>query len=292
MQEKEQYDRAHEIASILLEMNGGAGASDFHEREVRAHQSQLARKYREGLGRRNTPRALVQEQVEAGSGANANTSASLPEPKSRTYENYPVGGWAMDDERYMFKNCFAGAKKRKRLSRLEIPLALLFLVWSSASLLLGLTQFDMNTASLLALSMANIGLCLFVAIGLTHRTKTRIGTFVCEFSTTVKDGKTQRRFKCLDLRGARPETVAMGPYAPEDLELRGAMCNRVSDFPDWAELRLNVSGAASHEPETIVLLGAPTLAHGVDPRDVVEIAHDMLAHQGIEIQSIKIDMRG
>lgn len=205
---------------------------------------------------------------------------------SQTYENYPIGGRSMPEHRYLFKNQFAGSAIRKRAEwQMGISLVLLF-GFIGLSMWLGITAMNLRAGTFAGLIVLELILGMILIVLMHRKTRASIGTFVCELSTCTKDGQTVRHFKCLDLRGRRAETIAMGPYAPEDLELRGELHPGQDAQTPWAEFRLNVSGATSNEPETIILLGSPTVAHELDPLKVLEMAKEALVNQGIEAHEI------
>lgn len=205
---------------------------------------------------------------------------------STSYENLSLGGHSLGESRYLFKNEFAGAKIRKRAEWQVLGAILLWLVGLGASMVTGTMLLKLELGGIMVICLGGMALLVFGMFWLKHRMKAEIGTFVCELITEQEGDQTVRRFECTSLRGEKPETVAKGTYRPEDLELRGVETSEDDSSLPWAEFRLNISDAQAPEPETIVLLGAPTAAHKLGHDLVITSAQAALATQRIEVQEI------
>lgn len=209
---------------------------------------------------------------------------------SEQYKDYAVGGHSIAGNRYLFKNSFAGARTRKRLEIWGVIGILLIFVGHGLTFWLSLAVWQLNEFDLIGLIFGELILGVAFLGWLWHAVQARIGTFVCEFSTSTKEGKLERRFKCLDLRGARPETLAMWSYEPKDLELRGDLRPPSKSALPWVEFRLNIPQPPPDWPETIILLGAPTKGHKLSTVRVLEFVEGFLNRQEIELADIRNEL--
>lgn len=209
---------------------------------------------------------------------------------SRVLDHYPLGGRKLAEHRYVFKNAFDGAMARKRLGRKVGFCIVGFLLLVIGGLCAIIAMRHVISPAVGVVSV--FGMIIFgtiYLIVLSQKTKSSIGTFVCELSTSMDGDQKKRHFECRDLRGDSPKTIATGSYLPTDLELRGVLKTTKNELP-WVELRLNVPEPAAEGPESIVLLSAPTQAHKLVPTRVITMTLEALVSQGLEMEDICVNV--